>query len=263
MVLQIAKESYFNWIKENSMFTEVLNNSIELSSPFVDSLNENIKLYIIPTDSGFRVSDDGYTLWSLEAMGMSFKKNSRRYKMLQNTKYRFNVEFNEESKEFFINSTSQNLGKSIHLLIQTCLSVSDMLHFDTNTVKSLFNEEVDTYFNKYPNKFSPFRDFELMGKSKLTHNFDYLMTISSNTQKLVRLINHLDQVQLERTIYSWQDTTQQRKSRYNEHLSMVALVNDKEKDIPEKYSEAFHEYEIEVIGFSDKPKLDASLSKIS
>lgn len=61
------------------------------------------------------------------------------------------------------------------------------------------------------------------------HRFDYLMTTQNKQKKLVKLVNYLDQVQLERILLSWQDTSQQRIKKYNENLGMVALINDSQK----------------------------------
>src|SRR5699024_8656362 len=129
----------------------------------------------------------------------------------------------ENSNELYIYSDEKKLGKSIHSLIQSVLSISDFLWFNKKTVKNLFFEEVNAYFTDQPDKFDVFPSLEIQGKSKLSHHFDYLMTVENRNKKLVRLINHLDQSQLERTLLSWQDTSQQRKSVYGENLGMVAL----------------------------------------
>lgn len=106
-----------------------------------------------------------------------------------------------------------------------------MLTFDNKSIKAIFNEEVKNYFYKNRELYDPFPDIELQGKSKLTHTFDYLMNTANRPKKLVHLINYLDQAQLERTLLSWQDTAEQRKEKYDENLSMVALINDSEREI--------------------------------
>lgn len=260
MTGNVAQNSYFKWIQDNTVFSNVLNNAIELSSPFTDSLNENIKVYIEPESNEFKVTDGGYTLWSLESTGMSFRKGSHREMLLHTLISRTNVHLNVESKELYIISDEKNLGKSIHNLIQAILSTSDLLWFGKKTVKNLFFEEVSDYFKKHSVDFDPFPDIEIQGKSKLSHHFDYLMTVQNREKKLVRLINHLDQTQLERTLLSWTDTSKQRESKYGEHLGMVALINDKNKAIPSKYLDAFQEYKIEPVGFTDKSSVKNALS---
>lgn len=262
MALGITRDSYFEWIQENTVFSTVLNKAVELSSPFLDSLNENIKIYIEPNSSEFKVSDGGYTIWSLESTGISFRKGSHREKVLYKMISRMNISVNSETKELYIYSDEKDLGRSIHDLTQAILSVSDLLWFNKKTVKSLFFEEVSDYFKQHTDKFDLFPDLEIQGKSKLSHHFDYLMTVKNRNKKLVRLINHLDQTQLERTLLSWEDTSQQRTSKYGESLSMVALINDKDKEISPRHKEAFEMYHIEPVGFSNKQEVVKSLSLI-
>ncbi|MGG3998839.1 DUF1828 domain-containing protein [Anoxybacillus kestanbolensis] len=257
-VINLVQQSYFDWIKQNTKFSNVLNEAVELSSPFVDSLNENIKIYIEPSSNEFKITDDGYTIWSLESMGISFRKGSHREKMLFQIIDKYNVQLDD--KTLYIVCDKDNIGKAIHYLIQAVLTISDLLKTDKKHIKSLFFEEVEKYFQQNKDIFDYFPDLEIQGKSKLTHKFDYLMNTKNMHKKLVRVVNHLDQVQLERILLSWQDTSQQRLVRYKENLGMVALINDSEKKIPKKFSEAFHEYGIEAIGFSDKEKVKESLS---
>lgn len=262
MMLETVRNEYIKWIRDNTQFSSVLNNSIEISSPFIDSLSENIKLYIEPHSNRFKVTDDGYTIWNLESLGSSIRKGSQRFFMLQSIVDRFNISFDEDKKELYIFADQKELGSAIHSLLQSTLTISDLLKIDKKTVKNLFVEEVNKYFYENEDVFDPFPDIEIQGKSKLTHRFDYLMNIKNKEKKLVRLVNNLDQIQLERVLLSWQDTSQQRMKRYKENLSMVVLVNDKNKPISNKFDEAFKQYDIEPIEFSNKKAVKDSLSLV-
>jgi len=260
--MQIIKDAYFDWIKENTIFSDALD-AIEITSPFTDSLNENIVIYIEPNGLRFRITDSGHTLWSLESMGITFRKNSQKEKILYNLIRRLNIQISADSKELFILTDKNNLGRGIHSLIQGILSVSDSLWYGKRTIKNLFIEEVANYFNEHKELYDPFPDIEIQGKSKLSHRFDYLMNTANRSKKLVKVINNLDQTQLERTLLSWSDTNEQRKASYNNTVSMVALINDKDKEIAPHFIEAFYEYEIEPLGFSNKKKIQKSLSYTS
>ena len=263
MSVKTIKNSYINWIRENTNFNEVLNQTIEVSSPFMSALNENIKIYVIPNSTRYKITDDGYTLWNLESLGMNFRKGSRRESLLLNAIDRSNLSMDPKTKELFIYSTQQKLGNSMHTMIQSILTITDMLRFNTSTVRSLFFDEVNKYFDENKELYDPFPDVEIQGKSKLLHRFDYLMTLKHKQKKLVKLINNLDKSQVERTIMGWQDTTEQRTSKYNENLKMVALINDSEKVISTEFEDAFTQYGIETIGFSDKKLVEKSLSVVS
>ncbi|WP_040227253.1 DUF1829 domain-containing protein [Bhargavaea cecembensis] len=259
-MVSTIQDSYFQWIRENSVFSPVLNEAIELSTPFIDSLNENVKIYLIPESGLWKVTDDGFTMWSLDAMGMGFRKGSHREGMMRRTIDRYQVQLDPLTRELFIKTAPDTIGQSIHYLIQAVLSVSDFLQINQKNIKNLFNEEVQQYFDSQRNLYDAFADFELQGKSKLMHRFDYLMTVKDRKKKLVRLINHLDQTQLERTLLSWQDTSQQRAAKYHDQLSMAVVVNDRQRPIDPKSERAFMEYEIEPIPFSNKKLMQQSLS---
>lgn len=260
--LDVVKDSYVNWIRENTHLSDGLNNSIEISSPFIDSLNENIKLYVVPESNDIKVTDDGYTIWNLETTGMVFRKGSQRERILLDIMERYSVDIDLSTKELYIKTDNDNLGMAIHVLTQTILSVSDLLRFNKKNIKNLFYEEVNNYFTQNKEIFDYFPDFEIQGKSKLMHRFDYLMTTQNKQKKLVKLVNSLDQVQLERILLSWQDTSQQRIKKYNENLGMVALINDSQKKISSKFEIAFAQYGIEPIGFSNKAAVNQSLSLV-
>lgn len=263
MDIESVKKSYINWIQENTMFTEVLNEAIEVSSPFFDVLNENIKIYIEPNSDKYKITDDGYTMWNLESMGMSFRKGYTREKVLIDTINRSSVNLDSTSKEFYIYSNMKDLGKTVHIMLQTIISITDMIRFNTNKIKDIFSEEVSYYFKNNSEIFDPFPDVEIQGKSKLIYRFDYLMSLRNKEKKLVRLINNLNKTQVESTLISWQDTHDQRKSKYkDEKLSMVALINDKDKELSREYLDALYEYNIEPVGFSDKSLVKKSLSLV-
>lgn len=260
MMLETIQNEYIKWIRDNTLFTNVLNETIELSSPFIDSINENIKLYIEPHNNRFKITDDGYTIWNLETLGSPIRKKSQRHYMLLSIIERYNISYDENNKELFIYAEEKELGQAIHSLLQGALSVSDLLQMNKKTIKNLFFEEVNTFFAENQDIYDPFPDIEIQGKSKLTHRFDYLMNVKNKKKKLVRLINNIDQIQLERVLLSWQDTSQQRTRRYKENLGMVVLVNDNNRPIPDKFDEAFRQYDIEPIEFSNKNAVKASLS---
>lgn len=262
MMLETIQSEYIKWIRNNTHFTNVLNDAIEISSPFIDSLSENIKLYIEPDSNRFKITDDGYTIWNLESLGSQIRKGTQRHFMLLNVVDRYNISYDENNKELYIHAEQKEIGQAIHSLLQSTLAVSDLLQINKKSITNLFFEEVSNFFSENEEIYDPFPDIEIQGKSKLTHRFDYLMTVKNKEKKLVRLINNIDQVQLERVLLSWQDTSQQRIKRYKENLSMVVLVNDKNRPISDKFSEAFRQYDIEPIEFSNKDAVQESLSLV-
>lgn len=255
------KDSYIKWIKENTKLSKTRSDIVELSSPFLDAIDENIKIYIKPDSDEFKISDDGFTIWSLESSGISFRKGSSREKVLKSIVDRSGINISDD-KELYIYVEKNNLGMAMHILIQSIISISDMLMYSKNTIQNLFFDEVNNYFNKHSDLYNPFPAIEITGKSKLSYRFDFLMNVKDQNKKLVNLINHIDQPQLERALISWEDTSKQREEQYDEKIGMVTLVNDKEKRLSSKYKAAFDRYGIVAIEFSDKELVKKHLSYV-
>lgn len=260
-MIDTIKDSYLNWIKENTKFTNVKQNIVELSSPFLDAMDENIKIYIENGMNEFKISDDGFTIWSLESSGVSFRKGSTRDSILKSIVNQHGINISE-GKELYKYVDEKNLGNSMHTFLQSILSISDMLMYSTHTIENLFFDEVNKYFNENKQLYDPFPFLEIIGRSKLSYRFDFLMNVKNNNKKLVTLINYLTQAQIERALISWEDTSIQRKKLYNENIQMVTLINDKERKLTKEYEEAFITYGIEPIEFSNKKQIEKSLSYV-
>lgn len=242
---------YLTWLKKNIILSEGINDAIEVSSPFVDFMNDNIKIYIKPMgDDKYLLSDDGYTIWNLKAMGINFQKNSAKSNMLNYIVKSKNLSLNNED-ELEITADKENIGQSIHFLIQGIISVSDLLLTHEKTVKSIFLEEVQKYFDANKDKYDPTRDFLLRGRSQLVHQFNYLMTTRNREKKIVNIINHLDRTRLEVTLLSWGDTHEERVRLYHDDLKMAVIINDSKK-INSEYIGYLKNYGITPIPFSNK-----------
>lgn len=95
--------------------------TVEVITSFTDSLNENIVIYIEPNGLQLRITDSGHTLWSLESMGVTFRKNSQKEKILYNLIRRLNIQISADSKELFILTDKEGVKDAINSLTQ-CIS---------------------------------------------------------------------------------------------------------------------------------------------
>lgn len=254
-----VKDSYLKWLDMNTKFTNVQDGIIEISSPFIDPMNENIKLYVERKGNEYLISDDGFTIWSLESTGVHFRKGSTKYKILKSITSQHGI-FISENNELFKVVDKNNLGNGIHYFLQSLLNISDMLMYNQHTIENLFFDEVNNYFNQNKDLYNPFPSIEIIGKSKLSYHFDFLMNVKDNNKKLVTLINYLTKSQVERTLISWTDTRVQRKKLYKEDIEMVTIINDKERQLTSEFKGALTEYGIEPIEFSNKSQIEKSLS---
>ncbi|WP_449354369.1 DUF1829 domain-containing protein [Virgibacillus natechei] len=260
LLLKDIKENYLDWLKDNTKLTEVMNNSIEISSPFLDSYDENIKIYISKDKNGFILSDDGYTFWNLNAYGMAFKKNTSRHSMLHRIINIKGLKFDEQTKEIYIKANQNTIGSAMHTLIQGLINISNLSITNTKNIKGLFYDNVYNYFSKNNEIFDFFPDIDLQGKSQLTHKFDYMFNMKDKKKKLVKLVNQLNINAVQSILFSWEDTYTQRLHKYNEDLSMATIINDENKNINQSYLAAFEEYNVQYVFWSEKDSIHKNLS---
>lgn len=71
---------YADFMTTNTTFTMVDDTTISVSTPFVDALGEGISFTISEHGNGrYLVSDDGFTLWTLELDGIAIVNSSDRH----------------------------------------------------------------------------------------------------------------------------------------------------------------------------------------
>ena len=74
-------QQYIKWIKENSG-QRVINGYTEITTPFLDIHNDELRFYVQKKDNEYLFTDDGYILSDLEMSGVSITKG-RRSELLQ------------------------------------------------------------------------------------------------------------------------------------------------------------------------------------
>ena len=75
-------ENYLSWIRSNSSQKRI-GDYEEITTPFVDSHNDQIQFYICRSQNGFTLTDDGYTMSDLEMCGCDIKSKKRKEFILQ------------------------------------------------------------------------------------------------------------------------------------------------------------------------------------
>lgn len=251
---------YINWIKANTKFNDV-HKSLELSTPFVDFLGDNIKIYVEEKNGKFRITDDGYTIWSLESLGIPVKdKSNKRNKMLHALLDKRSINFESKTDELYLTSTKKEIGQRIHQMIQSIINVSDLMYVHNSTVRSLFNEEVHAYLQKNIDNYDFTPDIRIDGRSNLSYKFDFLMNTKKRQKKVVKVYNNFQKSNVESILASWLDTREERQKNYNDDLRMAVIINDQNRPISSDYESALKQYDIPVIPFSNKKILYDELS---
>lgn len=250
------KDSYIEYIKENTHVNLLEGDSQEVITPFVNTYGDGISFTIKYDGNYYILTDDGFTLWDLQLNGIDLTKKNKRHHLL---KAILNYNGLELVGEEIIKKTKRNnLGQAIHDMTQVLLNVYDLSLLHPQTVQSHFLDDVRSYFDGNTD-YNVFPDLSITGKSRLEHKFNFLM-MSKGSYKLVQVHNKLTKEKLHFILASWLDTTENRIKSYgrNESLSII-ISSDGYKELKEEYEEALNEYGVNIIDFQDKKRLKAQL----
>lgn len=125
-----------------------------------------------------------------------------------------------EEAQAFIQQIAESLGVSIkngeitaeateadiackqHMMIQAMLKISDMFLTSSSRVKSLFFEEVDSFFSQYDIRNTP--SIMMMGQSGLSHRFDFVIPASKKMpERIVTTLNAPSKQNVQAAIFAW------------------------------------------------------------
>lgn len=232
---------YVNWLKENITFNEI-GQFVELTTPFLDRHNDHIQIYVKQNESGFILTDDGYTINDLIASGCDLLSEKRK-SILNSLIVGSGISL--DHKELKTEANASNFAPKKHALIQAMLSVNDMFMLSQNKIMGLFLEDVQAYFDSHNIRYIPSVSF--FGKSGLPHIFDFAIPASKkNPERLIKAINNLTKEKTESILFSWNDI-QETRSRESK---LFVFINDDEKNIKSDMTNAFMQYGIDPVLWS-------------
>lgn len=240
------KDNYINWLKNNIDEYKVSDNTYRLTFPFTDSNNTEMEVYIIKNNNNdFLITDDGYTFSELELLGFDFR-TPRRRELIDSIIHNYGVSLNE-NLELFISANDNNLAFRKHLLIQCMVKISDICILTPSNIKTLFNEDVENYFEKYDIRYM--KDLSFTGKSLLQSNYDFGLGKTKNApERIIKLINNIDAQHVKSVIFSWEDVKHVRPK----DTQLITIINDTCKKAPKSHMTALEEYGIGAMLWSDK-----------
>ncbi|GAA0123855.1 MAG: DUF1829 domain-containing protein [Clostridium argentinense] len=236
---------YMDWLQENTREKKINSNTYRITFPFLDSNNTMTELYIVEKDHNtYLITDDGSTFGELDLIGFDFK-STRRKSIINNIINNHGVNISTDN-ELYIECTKETLAFKKHLLIQCILKISDLCQLSYSNIKTLFNEEVEKFLEENDVRF--IKDIVLIGKSKLQSNYDFAIAKSKNApERVIKLINNIDSTQVKSIIFSWEDVRDTR----NADAKLITIINDTNKKVSVDNINAFNEYQIKPILWSE------------
>lgn len=242
-------KSYIDWLHENISQNILSDNLIEITTPFLDRHNDYTQIYAHFEDGKpVSLSDYGYIIDDLRMSGFEFSTPKRK-SMLETIINRTGVSISSDDHLFVKVSNLSEIPNAKHRLLQAMLAVNDMFNLNATSVKSLFFEDVKSFFISNEIFYTP--NVNLTGLSKLSSTFDFVLQRNKNNpERLVRLMNSPEITASKQIIFSWNDVVDVREP----NSKCIVILNDRNKKPSDEIIEAFKSYGISPILWSLREK---------
>lgn len=242
--VQNLVNQYSTWLKDKTAL-RVVNEHVEITTPFLDRHNDQIQIYVKKQNSGYILTDDGYTMNDLETSGCELNTEKRKAILMQ-TLNGFGVK--SLNDELFIKTDEHHFPQMKHNLIQAILAVNDIFYTASTVVTSLFLEDVQAWLDENEIRYTPKVSFA--GKSGFQHNYDFVIPKSPlSPERIIKAMNNPDKPQIQNLIFSWQDTQLIRP----DNSILYAILNDT-NSLSSSVLDALTNYEVDPILWSGKEK---------
>ncbi|MDU9372761.1 DUF1828 domain-containing protein [Staphylococcus ureilyticus] len=257
-IKSISKE-YFDYLKKESKFIPLKNESIEFYSPVIDYFGDSISVNISNYNNEYLLTDYGETLWNMEQFGVDLTshKKQKKYQFLKNI-----IESNGlvlENNKIQQFTTRKKLPQAIHDYVLAISEISNLAILKKDNIKSLFRDEVIQYFLRnrdiYPNVFP---EFKVEGKSKLTHNFEAVFP--GKTTEYVKTIKQINKNSAKNALFDWDDVEDYRSKMYDSN-ARLNIITENEDEISDSVATMLSQYNVDVLPFDNKEKLEKKFSK--
>ncbi|HWY53831.1 MAG TPA: DUF1829 domain-containing protein [Terriglobales bacterium] len=253
-VTEIEKllSDYRQWLKDKTTLREVDDTWVEITTPYLDRHNDSLQIYARQENDGFLLSDDSYTIHDLEASGCNLH-TEKRQDLLRMTLNGFGVKLNQEALQIHATSVTFPLRK--HNLIQAMLAVNDLFYLAKPIVESLFFEDVVAWLDGNDVRYTPKVKFS--GTSGFDHLFDFVIPKSrKQSERIVQAINRPTRDSAESFIHAWSDTREVRPP----DSKAYALLNDTDQTISGSVMDAFRNYQIRPVPWTQRVDVVAELA---
>lgn len=242
-------DSYIQFLKDNITLKQV-GEYTAITTPFMDRHNDCIELYVKENKKDeIYITDDGYTIDDLADSGFRFNTVKRK-KILEDILKSYHLQI--KNNELFTITSPQRFACSKHFFIQAILAINDLYTISKSNVSSLFFEDVATFFDDNDILYN--QDIKITGKSGLDHNINYVLPAYKKNkipERYIQVINNSTKSNTQSNIFLWQDLKNSRK-RDNK---MYILINNIDNSVKEEYIQAYKNYNISTLLWSEKDNI--------
>ena len=253
MIQEIRKliDDYLAWLRDKTLLRQV-GQWVEITTPYLDRHNDYIQIYARKQDSGYLLTDDGFTITDLEQSGCKLQ-SPKRQELLKMTLNGFGVQLHDTSLE--VHASPENFALRKHNLVQAILAVNDMFYLATPVVANLFYEDVVAWLDLHDVRYTP--KVKFTGKSGYDHLFDFVIPKSRRQpERILHAINRPSRDTAQAFAFAWIDTKEVRPSDSRAY----AFLNDSEQSVSTDILEALRSYDVKPIPWSRREDVREELA---
>jgi hypothetical protein len=244
-------DQYFSWLKSKTAWREI-NGWTEITTPYLDRHNDYIQIYLRQNGDEWELTDDGETLTDLIQSGCELD-TPRRKALLQTTLNGFGMHL--ANGAITVKTKQDSFALRQHNLIQAILAVNDLFYLARASVESFFFEDVALWMDDSDIRYT--QRVKFSGRTGYDHLFDFVVPQSEKEpERILRVVNNPAKDQANAAILSWVDTKEARPS----NSVAYAVLNDKERIIPDGVVEALKNYDITPVPWSQRDEFRERLA---
>jgi hypothetical protein len=244
--------NYLHWLKDKTLIKKVDSDWIELTTPYLDRHNDCLQLYVRKNGAGYELTDDGYIIADLINSGCSLE-SAKRQELLNITLAGLGIRLKNDILS--VTATEDNFSVKKHNMIQAMLEINDLFFTASPYVESLFLEDVIKWLDLSEVRYT--QRIKFMGKSGYDHFFDFVIPKSKTKgERILQTLSNPKKDSAEALIFKWQDT---RETRTNDSQLFV-LLNDTEKVVSGSVIDAFNNYQLKPVLWSEREVLKGELA---
>jgi hypothetical protein len=256
--MQTIIKDYFDWLKSNSHIRQLKSEWSEVTTPFLNHINDYIQIYIKSSEGDkIKLSDNGVTINNLFLAGLDFSSPSR-IKERDAILRTFGVVLNN-NHEVEVTTDKNKFPQKKHDFIQAILALDNMYLLTKSKVSSFFVEDVNEFLKYHDVRFS--RNVKLQGKSGFEHKFDFLISGGNNIpERHLRVISRPSKQAIVPLLFSFSDTANERSKYHEKSQSVAILYESEDSKVSETVLVALKEYEVLGLGWLARNEWVADLA---
>ena len=249
----LLASSYASWLKNGIDAKSMSDTTSELTTPFVDRHNDHLQVYAERRAPDlFLLTDDGYIWSELKSSGVE-TRGSRREDVVQSLLSGHGVQL--KGRELQIESSSAELGKKVHNLVQAMLSLDDMFVLAQPTTGPTFIHDVAHFFDESDIRYTAAAKFS--GKSGLDHLINFVIPKSRRApERFVQVINSPRRDRIQNLLFAVSDTRTVRQG----DTEFYAVVNDSRRGVEADVATALNTYDVKARAWSHRQEMVEELA---